>query len=94
MFRCLVVTVCSGSAVTVAGVSSPPPRDENPQAEFMGTMGGGNQRSISVSRARSTLGTFKYVLISDGRKESGVFTTIHSCMAGAVVAFITAPRFF
>ena len=33
------------------------PREENPQAEFMGTMGEGNQRSISVSCARSTLGT-------------------------------------
>ena len=34
----------------------------------MGTMGGGSQRSISVSRARSTWGTFEYVLISDGRR--------------------------
>ena len=33
------------------------PREENPQAEFMGIMGEGNQRSIFVSRARSTLGT-------------------------------------
>ena len=57
---------CHGSIVTVAGVSSSsPPRDENPQAEFVGTEDGENQRSISVSRARSTLWSFQYVLISD-----------------------------